>query len=60
MNETDFDTLKDIFEMAEVLTHEGENTLEISAFDERTNKIGIITFRFNDNRELTEDVTIEE
>lgn len=58
MNE--FDTLRDIFETAEVLTNETENTLEISAYDERANKIGKVTFRFNNARELTEDVTIEE
>lgn len=56
----DFEILKDVFEMAEVLIREDDNTLEISAFDERTNKIGTITFRFNDQKELTEDITIEE
>lgn len=58
MNE--FETLKEIFETAEVLSNETENTLEIMAFDEGANKMGKVTFRFNSSLELTEDVTIEE
>lgn len=58
MNE--FETLKDIFETAEVLTSETENTLEISAYDEGANKTAKVTFRFNGALELTEDITIEE
>jgi hypothetical protein len=50
----DFDKLKDIFEMAEVLTNEGHDTLEILTVDETANKTLTVIFSFNKERELIE------
>jgi hypothetical protein len=56
---TDYDNLKNIFEMAEVLTKEGEKTLEILTVDETANKTVNIIFSFNRDEELIE-VYVEE
>jgi hypothetical protein len=51
---SDFTKLKDIFEMAEVLEHEGEGYLEISAPCELEQKVIIVKFLFNSSNELIE------
>lgn len=56
---TDYDTLKDVFELAEVLTNETESTLELLTVDESSNKSVTIVFSFNKKNELME-VYVEE
>jgi len=51
---TDYDKLKDILEMAEVLTNDYQDTLEVLAVDENTNKTSTVVFSFNKQRELIE------
>lgn len=60
MNLNDFDTLKEIFEMAEVLDFEGSDYLEIMAFDERTNNNATVTFKFNEEGELLGEINVQE
>lgn len=55
----DFDNLKEIFEMAEVLSNETHDTLEILTVDESANKTVTVIFSFNKERELIE-VYVEE
>lgn len=50
----DFETLKNIFEMAEVLELEGENTLELLTTDEKSGKSATVIFNFNELGDLTE------
>ena len=56
---TDFDTLKEIFEMAEVLNSEENNQLEILTVDEHSNKTANVIFTFNKDKELV-GVYVEE
>jgi hypothetical protein len=56
---TDYDKLKDVFEIAEVLSNEFQDTLEVIAVSETTNKAMNVVFSFNKQRELVE-VYIEE
>lgn len=51
---TDFNTLREIFEMAEVLTSDDNDQLEIVTVDEHTNKTATVVFNFNEHSELTE------
>lgn len=55
----DFETLRDIFTMAEVLTSDNEDVLEILTVDEHSNKTARVIFKFNEDKELTE-VYVEE
>ena len=55
----DFDKLKDIFEMSEVLSNETHDTLEMITVDETANKTVTVIFAFNKERELVE-VYVEE
>jgi len=50
----DFETLKEIFEMAEVLSSENDGQLEIVTVDEHSNKTATVVFDFNKSNELTE------
>lgn len=51
---TDFYKLKDVFEMAEVLSYESDNTLEIATVDATTDQTCNVVFTFNEELELTE------
>jgi len=51
---SDFNKLKDIFEMAEVLEREGDNYLEVSAPNELEQRTVVVRFTFNDSNELIE------
>lgn len=55
----DFETLKDIFTMAEVLSFENDGVLTIVTVDENSNKTASVVFNFNTDKELTE-VYVEE
>jgi hypothetical protein len=49
----DYDNLKDILEIAEVLSGELERKLEVKAVNETTNEILTVVFEFNRDNELT-------
>jgi hypothetical protein len=49
----DYDKLKDILEIAEVLSGELERKLEVKAVNETTNEILTVVFEFNRDNELT-------
>lgn len=49
----DFETVKDILEIAEVLTDERENVLEVMTYCNNTGKTSNVIFEFNDAQELT-------
>lgn len=51
---SDYDSLKDIFEMAEVLESTGESTLKILAPSEENNNVTEVYFKFNKDKELVE------
>lgn len=51
---TDFEKLKDIFIMAEVLNSEDNGQLEILTVDELSDKTATVIFKFNGDNELTE------
>lgn len=48
----DYDVLADILEMAELLTHQLENTLEVDTINDTTGKTETVIFKFNDEKEL--------
>lgn len=50
---TDYDTQKDILEMAEVLTAEFENRLEVETYNDTTGRQTKVVFEFNEDKELT-------
>ena len=49
----DYETQKELLEMAEVLSNELENLLEVKTFNETTGKSNTVVFEFNDQKELT-------
>lgn len=49
---SDFNKLRDIFEMSEVLNSEFENTLEVITFDKDTDQRIVLTFICNQWGEL--------
>lgn len=49
---TDFESLRNIFEMSEFLEFEDDDSLEIVTIDERSGQTATITFNFNDEGEL--------
>ncbi len=49
---TDYTTLKDIFEMAEVLEDFGESSLELKIVNADDNKCITVIFGFNEQEEL--------
>lgn len=58
--ENDYNTLREIFEMAEILVDEGDNSLEIEGVDEKTGNPARIVLNFNDDSELIDEVTVVE
>lgn len=56
----DFETLKEVFEMAEVLTAEYQDRLELQTYNDSTGRFNRVVFKFNDDFELTEVVSEDE
>lgn len=56
---TDYKTLKEMLIMAEVLTGEFENKLEVKTYTEPTEHLQTVVFEFNDENELI-NIFIEE
>ncbi len=56
MNE--YEKLKDLLEMAELLTAEFDNTLEVETYNETTNTPSKIIFEFDEDQEL-ENIYVE-
>lgn len=48
----DYDTLKDILEIAELLSLETDDTLEVLTYNETTGKAATVIYTFNDDGEL--------
>lgn len=51
---TDYLRLKDIFEMAEVLSNEIDQTLEVECVETHSGEVKTVVFAFNAQRELVE------
>lgn len=52
--DNDFNILKEVFEMAELLEYETDGCLELQTVDERTDKTARVIFNFNADGELSE------
>lgn len=50
--ENDYEVLKEVLEVAEVLTLETESTLEVATYHEITGKSTTVVFHFNPSMEL--------
>lgn len=50
---TEYNKLAEIFETAEVLSHEYERKLEVEAINETTGNITTVIFEFGEEEELT-------
>lgn len=55
---TDYDKLKDVFEMAEILESEGTRTLEVTARNEDDTELYKVQFIFTENKDLVEVITL--
>ncbi len=55
---SEYEKLKDMLEMAELLTAEFESTLEVETYNETTDKTSKIIFEFGPDQEL-ENVYVE-
>lgn len=50
---TEYNKLAEIFETAEVLSHEYEGKLEVEAINETTGNVTTVIFEFGEEEELT-------
>ena len=54
---TDRDQIKDVLEIAELLSSESEDVLEVVTVNRKTDEVVTVIFNFNSDGELTEIVT---